>query len=109
VGIAEAMVDLQYPTDYLTAQEIVYGPAFTLDQTGTITDGTGVVSGIGGRTSLTDVGDDSYVLLARVRFASTGDDHVPVDEVGRNIGPHDMQMALADGQSRLAGGLVGRF
>jgi hypothetical protein len=103
VGIAEAMVDLQYPTDYLTAQEIVYGPAFTLDQTGTINDGTGLVSGIGGRTSLTDVGDDGYVLLARVRFASTGDDQVPVDEVGRNIGPHDMQMALAGGQSRLAG------
>jgi hypothetical protein len=30
----------------------------------------------------TDVGDDAYVLLARVRFASTGEDDVPVDEAG---------------------------
>jgi hypothetical protein len=104
VGIAQAMVDLQYHTGYLTAQEIVYGPAFTLDQTGTINDGAGLVSGIGGRTTLTDVGDDGYVLLARVRFASTGDDQVPVDELGRKIGPYNMQMALVGGQSRLAGG-----
>jgi hypothetical protein len=104
VGVAQAMVDLQYRTDCLTAQEFVYGPAFTLAQTGTIDDGTGVVSGIGGRTVLTDVGDDAYVLLARVRFVSTADDLVPVDEERRNIGPYDMQMALAGGQSQLVGG-----
>ena len=43
------------------------------------------------------------LLAHRVRFASTGSDQVPVDEVGRNIGPYDMQLALADGQTPLVG------
>ncbi len=104
LGIAEAAVDLQYDTAYLTATEIQYGPAFTQDLTGTIDDALGRVTAIGGATALTDVGDDAYVLLAQVRFASTGSDQVPVDEVGRNIGPYDMQWALADGQTQLVGG-----
>jgi hypothetical protein len=104
LSVAGASVDLQYYTGFTTAQEIVYGPAFTLDRTGTISDGLGLVSAIGGKTNRTDVGDDAYVLLARVRFASTGNDQVPVDQAGRNIGPYDMQMALAGGQSQLVGG-----
>jgi hypothetical protein len=47
------------------------------------------------------VGDNGYVLLARVRFASIEDSQVPVDELGRNIGPYDMQLALAGGQTVL--------
>jgi alkaline phosphatase len=96
-------VDLQYNTSYLTAQEIQYGPAFTQELTGTIDDNLGRVSAIGGATTLTNVGDDARVLLARVRFASTGSDQVPVDEAGRNIGPYNMQFALANGQTQLAG------
>ncbi len=103
LAISQAAVDLQYNTAYLTAMEIQYGPAFTLGLTGTIDDSLGLVNAIGGSTALTDVGDDAYVLLARVRFASTGSDQVPVDEVGRNIGPYDMQLALADGQTELVG------
>ncbi len=103
LGVAAAMVDLQYHADYVTARVIEYGPAFTSDRTGTIDDASGLVSGIGGRTELTDVGDDGYVLLARVRFASTGDDQVPVDPVGRSIGPYDMQMALVNGHTHLVG------
>jgi hypothetical protein len=103
LGVAEAMVDLQYSSNYLTAQGIVYGPAFTLAQTGLIDDPQGIVRQLGGRTAREDVGDDRYVLLARVRFASTGDDQVPVDEAGRDIGPHDMQMGLARGQTALVG------
>jgi len=103
LGVAQAAVDLQYDTSYLTATDIQYGPAFTLNQTGTIDDGLGVVSEVGGATALTDVGDDAFVLLARVRFASTGSDQVPVDEVGRSIGPYDMQLVLANGQTQLVG------
>jgi hypothetical protein len=102
VAITEAMVDLHYFTDYLTAQQIQYGPAFTKDLTGTIED-TWAGHQIGGRTLESGLGQDGYVLLARVRFASTGDDQVPVDEVGE-IGPYDMQMALANGHGRLAEG-----
>jgi len=102
-GIAEATVDLQYDTGYLTATEIQYGPAFTQNLSGTIDDAQGRVTAIGGATLLTDVGDDAYVLLARVRFASTGSDQAPVDEAGRNIGPYDMQLALSSGQAQLVG------
>ena len=104
VGVAQATVDLRYNTDYLTAQQIVHGPAFTLAQTGVIDDAQGVVSAIGGRTALYNVGDDGHVLLARVKFTSTGEDQVPVDEAGRNIGPYNMQMVLPDGQVVLVGG-----
>jgi hypothetical protein len=97
------MVDLQYSPEYLTAQEIVYGPAFTLAQTGLIDDPQGVVRQLGGRTAWKDVGDDRYVLLARVRFASTGSDQVPVDEARRNIGSYDLQMAFTNGQAKLVG------
>jgi choice-of-anchor C domain-containing protein len=101
VGVAEAMVDLQYHTDYLTAMEIVHGPAFNVNPSGTIDDTQGLVSGLGGRTALTDVGDEAYVLLARVKFSSTDGDQVPVDAAGRNIGPYDMELALASGQTEL--------
>ncbi len=101
LGVAGATLDLQYYADYVTAMEIVHGPAFNVNPSGTIDDGLGLVSGIGGGTELTDVGDDAYVLLARVRFASTGDDQVPVDAAGRNIGPYDMELTLASGQTDL--------
>jgi large repetitive protein len=104
VGITEAVVDLHYFADYLTAQEIQYGPAFTKDLTGEIQDNLGRVHQIGGGTLVSGLGQEGYVLLARVRFASTGDDQVPVDQAGWNIGPYDMQMALASGLARLADG-----
>ncbi|TVS21116.1 MAG: hypothetical protein EA424_00535, partial [Planctomycetaceae bacterium] len=103
LGITEAMVDLHYHNEYLTAQEIQHGPGLGEDRTGEIEDNLGRVHQIGGGTLESDLGQAGYVLLARVRFASTGDDQVPVDEEGRNIGPYDMQMALADGLARLAG------
>ena len=103
VGVAEAKVDLRYFSEYLTAEEIEHGPAFTLDKTGTIDDPQGLVASIGGRTEQPDVGDNAYVLLARVRFASTGDDQVPVDQAAGNIGPYDMQLGLDEGQTRLVG------
>ncbi len=104
IGVAESLVDLHYNSDYVTAMEIVHGPAFNVAPSGEIDDTRGLVSGIGGRTDLSSAGDDAYVLLARVRFASTGDDQVPVDASERNIGPYDMQMVLADGYGRLADG-----
>jgi hypothetical protein len=52
-------------------------PGFTKNLSGTIDDALGRVVAIGGQTDRTDVGDDAYVLLARVRFGSIGDDQVP--------------------------------
>ena len=50
LGVAGAAVDLRYNTDYLTAQPIEYGAAFTEDRTGMIDDAAGQVTAIGGRT-----------------------------------------------------------
>ncbi len=83
--------------------EIVHGPAFTETLTGTIDDALGLVSAIDGVTEQTDVGDDAYVLLARGRFGSVGDDQVPVVPEDCFLGPYDMQMSLAEGQTQLVG------
>ena len=61
-------MDLQYDTGFATATLIEFGPAFTQQQSGTIGDGTGLVDDLGGVTLRTDVGDDEFALLGRVRF-----------------------------------------
>jgi hypothetical protein len=103
-AVAAATVDLHYASDLVTAQEIIHGPAFPLDATGTIDDAEGRVGEIGGRTELNGAGQEGYVLLSRVRFASTGADRVPVDPAGRTIGPYDMRATLANGRTVLVGG-----
>jgi hypothetical protein len=103
LGVAGASVDVYYDTSYLTAMEIQYGPAFTENLTGTIDDALGLVGAIGGTTAWSDVGDDGYVLLARVRFGSIGDDQVPVVPEDCFLGPYDMGMSLVDGQTQLVG------
>jgi hypothetical protein len=105
-SLAKATVDLQYPSSYLTAQEIAAGPAFTEDPWGTIDHASGMVRGMGGQTARTDLGKTGHVLLARVRFTSIGGDQVPVDEEGRKIGPYAMPIVLADGQTEVHGGGV---
>jgi hypothetical protein len=102
LAIAEATVDLQYATEYLTAAAIEHGPAFAVNPTGVIDDTLGVVSTLGGETQVSGLGQEGPVLLARVRFVSTEDDQVPVDKANRNIGPYDMRLALASGHTRLA-------
>jgi hypothetical protein len=72
-GIRSFSADLTYDTESFTATSVAYGPAFDGPQPD-VDDATGWVDGIGGSTSDRDVGDDRYVLLARVRFESTPDD-----------------------------------
>jgi hypothetical protein len=102
VGVAQAKVDLQYHSGYLTAQEIVYGPAW--DHPVVVIDDKADFVSLHGWTNLTDVGDDAYVLLARVRFGSTGNDQAPVVPEEGFLGPYDMALDLEDGQTRLVGG-----
>ncbi|MHC4176255.1 MAG: Ig-like domain-containing protein, partial [Planctomycetota bacterium] len=100
-GVIGGTVDLGYNTDYFTATGIEYGPAFTEDQGGTIDDSLGLIDDLGATTTLADVGDDQYALLARVRFEPTTADQVPVDEAGHVIGPYDLGLALSDAQLTL--------
>jgi hypothetical protein len=50
-GRRRATVDLQYHTDYHDGSGDRLRSGVHLDQTGTIDDGSGLVSGIGGRTA----------------------------------------------------------
>jgi hypothetical protein len=103
LSVSEAVVDLQYSTEYLTAEVIEHGPAFTEQLDGVIDDDLGRISAIRGGTLVNGLAREGHVLLARVRFTAN-DDLAAVNEASRNIGPYSVQMSLPDGQSRLAGG-----
>ena len=108
IGIASFSLDVTYETDYFTATEIQYGPAFTGGQTGTIVDSTGHVNTLGGSTSLTDTGDDQYVLLARIKFEPTENDPgVPHNADGKYITPVDPGYGLSSAQVTLVGDIPG--
>ena len=103
-GVVSAQVDLTYNTDYFTATGIEYGPGFDLLQIGTIDDATGVVDDLGAGTSATDVGDDQYALLARVRFEPAVDGPgVPLGADGKYITPVDNGFGLDDAEVSLVG------
>jgi VCBS repeat-containing protein len=92
-GLSLADVDLVYNGDYFTAVEIEHGAAFDGELTGDISV-DGLVSSLGGQTSLEGVGGDGYLLLGRVKFESLADDNVAVDFESNNIGPNDLGLAL---------------
>jgi VCBS repeat-containing protein len=102
-GISQAAANLLYDTRYGTAREIQYGPAFTTGKTGTIDDANGRVTNLGAATTRSDVGDDRFALLARVRYAPGASDQAPLDEVGHFAGPYDLALGLSDPAVRLVG------
>ncbi len=102
-GISQATANLLYDTRYGTAREIEYGPAFTSGRTGTIDDAAGRVTNLGAATTRSDVGDDRFALLARVRFAPGASDQAPLDEAGRFVGPYDLALGLEGPAVRLVG------
>jgi len=96
--VVGAMLDLNYNTALTTATQIQFGPAFGQNQSGTINDAAGVVTGLGAVTATADLGDDGYVLVARVLFEPVGADQAEVDEVNHFIGPYDLNLSVAGGQ-----------
>ncbi len=102
-GISQAAANLLYDTRYGTAREIQYGPGFTSGRTGTIDDAAGRVTNLGAATTRSDVGDDRFALLARVRFAPGASDQAPLDETGHFVGPYDLALGLSDPAVRLVG------
>lgn len=79
-GVTSASATVSYNTDYFTASpSIEFGPAFAADHSSSVDDGAGQVL-LAATTSQTDVGDDRFVLLARVSFEATGaDSGAPLD------------------------------
>ncbi|NQT11719.1 MAG: hypothetical protein HQ582_03150, partial [Planctomycetes bacterium] len=109
-GIVSAHVDLAYNTDYFTATDIEYGPGFDLLQIGIIDDDAGVVDDLGAGTLATDVGDNQYALLARVRFEPTVDDPgVPLGAEGKYITPVDGGFGLDAVEVMLVGSVLDAY
>ncbi|MDF1746236.1 MAG: hypothetical protein P1V19_21225, partial [Gimesia sp.] len=93
-GIAKVTLDLGYQTDYSSATEINFGPAFTQNQTGTINDLTGMVESLSAETPIADLGINSQVLFARIKFESLIDDQVTLDLPGQSIGPNNLEFQI---------------
>jgi len=104
-GVTAASVDLAYDPQYFTATEIDHGSVYVNETSGSIDDGVGLVSSVGGGTVRTDVGGDGagYALLGRVKFESLPEDQVPVDAVNQFIGPYDLGLDLSNPHVEVAG------
>ena len=94
-------VTLSYDTRYADALEIEHGGVFTDSATGIIADASGQVLNLGGTTTRTDMGDDEYVLLGRVKMVGVA----PVDQVGHAWGPYGLGLGAAEGNTAFS--LVG--
>ncbi|QDV52402.1 peptidylprolyl isomerase [Gimesia fumaroli] len=68
-GVASALVDFNFDAQYLVADSIEYGSAFSENQTGIIDNETGMITGLGASTNLSGYGAESHVLLARVHLS----------------------------------------
>ncbi|MBN2582742.1 MAG: PD40 domain-containing protein, partial [Planctomycetes bacterium] len=103
LGVSGGTVDLSYATEYATAVAIQYGPAFTQNRSGTIADPAGLVDNVGAVTPRTDVGDDQFALLARIRFEPTAEDQAPMQEATHFMGPYDLGLELNEPHLELVG------
>ncbi|QDU49595.1 hypothetical protein [Gimesia panareensis] len=100
-GIATVSLDLGYQTDFTSATEIGYGPAFSQNQSGTIDDPSGLVGNLSATVDTTDLGINSQLLFARIKFESLADDQVLLDLAGQSIGPHDLGFGILNSQLSL--------
>ncbi|MCA9006290.1 MAG: cadherin-like domain-containing protein, partial [Planctomycetaceae bacterium] len=83
-GLVAAQVDFNFDANYLTVDSIVYGPGFTLDQTGSINNEAGTITGLGAATDRDDYGAETLVLLARVQLTVK---QIPLNADGEYIHP----------------------
>ncbi len=103
-GILSAALQLSYDTSITTPTSIEYGQAFSINQTGDINDQTGTVENLSAESSLTDVGDDQYVLFARIRFESTEQDGIDLDLEGQSLNPQRPDFEIDQSEIRFSEG-----
>jgi len=102
-GVALGSVDLTYNTAYFTATEIDHGPVYVNDTLGSIDDPIGLVSGLGGSTTRTDIGGSGFALLGRVKFESLANDQLAIDADIQFVGPYDLGLDLVHAHVEVAG------
>jgi beta-glucanase (GH16 family) len=95
VGVVTASADLTYNTDYFTATGVEFGTPFTIGQSFTIDDVNGRVDAITATADRTDAGENRFVLLARVAFASIDTDQVPLNSQSGYVTPfNDLDIGI---------------
>ncbi|WP_197997395.1 hypothetical protein [Gimesia panareensis] len=102
-GVFSAGLDFSYNSGLTSATEIEFGPGFSQSQAGLINDASGTIEGLYAETTASDLGTDSYVLFARIKFESLADDQVELDFSGKSIGPHDLGFNISSQQIKLVG------
>jgi len=100
-GIATVSLDLGYQTDFTSATEIEYGSAFSQNQTGTIDDESSLIGNLSATTNVADLGVNTRLLFARIKFESLVDDQVLLDLDGQSVGPHDLAFQMQTPQLSL--------
>ncbi|QDU10247.1 VCBS domain-containing protein [Gimesia aquarii] len=103
-AIAEALVDLNYNTEFFTATEIEFGSAFADNGNALIDDSTGIVTSLHATATFEGAGSQRTALLARVKFESLEQDDVTIDFEDKFIGPHDLGLSLSNVQVALTDG-----
>ena len=97
-AISGGSVNVTFDPQYAQAVgPLDHGGIFTVLPVDNIDNTAGVVS-IGGGTLASDMGDDEYVCLGRIKFQDTA----PVDEAAHQYGPYDMNLDVANGPSSFA-------
>ncbi|KAA0133715.1 hypothetical protein FYZ48_23180 [Gimesia chilikensis] len=104
-GIFSTSLDLNYQSAYTTATAIEFGPAFSLNQSGTIDDASGSITGLSAETAQTDLGVSEHLLFARIKFESLANDGVDLDLEQQQIGPHDLELTFTSAEVSLVSGL----
>ena len=103
-GIFSVSLNFNYNTAITTATRFEFGSAFTLNQMGTINDQLGMITGLSAESSLTDVGDDQYVLFARIRFESTPEDGIDLDSTRPFLTVAGTEFSIDQPEIRFVGG-----
>lgn len=109
-GIFSVDLDYTYNTSVTSATSIEFGDPFTENQSGTIDDQTGTITGLSAETSFAEVGIGWRVLFARIKFESKADDHVDLDHEEETLNAQSlgMQISRADVLTRHSTTVVSR-
>ncbi|MCH9790322.1 MAG: tandem-95 repeat protein [Planctomycetes bacterium] len=95
-GITDAVVDLNYNTNFFTATAIEFGAQFAETGNAAINDATGVVTSLSGIARGEKAGNSHKALLARVKFESLEQDDVSINFEDKFIGPHALGLSLSN-------------